>query len=155
MAAERGTFFYTCRQGASLGLAPMAAIEVTDLHRTYRSWKGLVRRRRTEVHALNGISCHVEQGELFGLLGPNGAGKTTTIKILTTLLLPSSGQARVLGVDVANDAKSVRQRIGCVFGGDRGLYDRLSARDNLGYFADVYRVPAREQSGRIRELLGL
>ena len=133
----------------------MAAIEVSELCRTYRSRKGVIRRRRTEVHALRGISFEVERGELFGLLGPNGAGKTTTIKILTTLLLPSSGTARVLGFDPAHQAGEVRRRIGHVFGGDRGLYDRLSALDNLRYFADLYRVPVREKRRRIAEMLEL
>jgi ABC-2 type transport system ATP-binding protein len=133
----------------------MPAIEVNELCRTYRSRKGVIRRRRTEVHALGGISFEVERGELFGLLGPNGAGKTTTIKILTTLLLPSSGTARVLGFDPANQAGEVRRRIGHVFGGDRGLYDRLSALDNLKYFADLYRVPVREKRRRIAEMLEL
>jgi ABC-2 type transport system ATP-binding protein len=131
------------------------AIEVQELHRTYRSSKGLVRRRRTEVRALGGISFEVERGELFGLLGPNGAGKTTTIKILTTLLLPSSGTARVLGFDPAREPGEIRRRIGHVFGGDRGLYDRLSALDNLKYFADLYRVPVRDKRRRIAELLEL
>jgi ABC-2 type transport system ATP-binding protein len=133
----------------------VAAIEVEALCRTYRSRTGIVRRRRAEVHALRGISFEVAEGELFGLLGPNGAGKTTTIKILTTLLLPSSGSARVLGFDPARDPGSVRQRIGHVFGGDRGLYDRLSALDNLRYFGDLYRVPVREKRQRIEELLEL
>jgi ABC-2 type transport system ATP-binding protein len=133
----------------------MAAIEVSELCRTYSSRKGVIRRRRTEVHALRGISFDVERGELFGLLGPNGAGKTTTIKILTTLLLPSSGSARVLGFDPAHQAGEVRRRIGHVFGGDRGLYDRLSALDNLRYFADLYRVPVREKRRRIAEMLEL
>jgi ABC-2 type transport system ATP-binding protein len=133
----------------------MAAIEVSELCRTYSSRKGVIRRRRTEVHALRGISFDVERGELFGLLGPNGAGKTTTIKILTTLLLPSSGSARVLGFDPAHQAGEVRRRIGHVFGGDRGLYDRLSALDNLRYFADLYRVPVREKRRRITEMLEL
>jgi ABC-2 type transport system ATP-binding protein len=133
----------------------VSAIEVIDLHRTYRPWKGLVRRRRAEVQALRGISFQVEKGELFGLLGPNGAGKTTTIKILATLLLPSSGSARVLGFDPATQPGEIRGRIGHVFGGDRGLYDRLSALDNLRYFADLYRVPVREKRARIETLLDL
>jgi ABC-2 type transport system ATP-binding protein len=133
----------------------VAAIEVTDLTRTYRSRVGIFRRRKTDVQALRGISFEVERGELFGLLGPNGAGKTTTIKILTTLLLPSSGTARVLGFDPANDPGEVRRRVGHVFGGDRGLYDRLSALDNLKYFADLYRVPLREKKLRIEYLLEL
>jgi ABC-2 type transport system ATP-binding protein len=133
----------------------VAAIEVEELCRTYRSRTGIFRRKRAEVHALNGISFDVERGELFGLLGPNGAGKTTTIKILTTLLLPTSGSARVLGFDPATDPGAIRRRIGHVFGGDRGLYDRLSALDNLRYFADLYRVPVREKRKRIAELLDL
>ncbi len=108
-----------------------------------------------QVDAVRGITFAIENGELFGLLGPNGAGKTTTIKVLTTLLLPSSGSAHVLGFNVASEAREVRSRIGYVFGGDRGLYDRLSGLDNLRYFADVYRVPAREQRPRIDELLEL
>src|SRR2546427_8371949 len=105
--------------------------------------------------ALAGIDLAIAPGELFGLLGPNGAGKTTTIKILTTLLLPTSGTASVLGFDVARQVKEVRRRIGFVFGGERGLYDRLSALDNLRYFADIYRVPPRAQRARIDELLEL
>jgi ABC-2 type transport system ATP-binding protein len=77
----------------------------------------------------------VHQGELFGLIGPNGAGKTTTIKILTTLLMPTSGTTKLLGVDVTRDAPWLRRRIGLMFGGERGLYCRLSAVDNLRYFA--------------------
>jgi ABC-2 type transport system ATP-binding protein len=144
-----------CVPDADVGSHVVPAIEVTDLTRTYRSRVGIFRRRKTDVQALRGISFEVERGELFGLLGPNGAGKTTTIKILTTLLLPSSGTARVLGFDPANEAGEVRRRVGHVFGGDRGLYDRLSALDNLKYFADLYRVPLREKKARIEYLLEL
>src|SRR5207248_8171345 len=97
------------------------------------------------VEAVRGVSFSVDRGELFGLLGPNGAGKTTTIKMLITLLLPTSGQARVLGHDVVDDAREVRKRIGYVFGGDRGLYERLSAYDNLRYFAELYGVSGSRQ----------
>ena len=131
----------------------MSAIEFDGVSRTFWARPGVFRRRSIEVRALTDVSFSVEPGELFGLLGPNGAGKTTSIKILTTLLLPTSGRARVLGFDPASEPQRVRPQIGYVFGGDRGLYDRLSARDNLSYFADVYRVPAREKSRRIDELL--
>ena len=133
----------------------MAVIEVEALTRVYRSRKGVIRRRTTVVEALQGVDFAIEKGELFGLLGPNGAGKTTTIKILTTLLLPSSGSARVAGFDPAREAREVRRRIGYVFGGDRGLYDRLNGLDNLRYFADLYRVPTAAKRRRIDELLEL
>jgi len=107
------------------------------------------------TEALRGISFSVERGELFGLLGPNGAGKTTTIKILATLLVPTGGSARVLGLDPVRQASVLRRSIGYVFGGDRGLYERLSALDNLRYFADLYRVPWSRRSRRIDELLEL
>jgi ABC-2 type transport system ATP-binding protein len=131
----------------------VSAIEFDGVSRTFWARPGVFRRRSIEVRALTDVSFSVEPGELFGLLGPNGAGKTTSIKILTTLLLPTSGRARVLGFDPASEPQRVRPQIGYVFGGDRGLYDRLSARDNLSYFADVYRVPAREKTRRIDELL--
>jgi ABC-2 type transport system ATP-binding protein len=131
----------------------MAVIEAVDLRRTYKTSTGTFRRRSLDVEAVRGVTFGVEEGELFGLLGPNGAGKTTTIKMLITLLIPTSGSASVLGFDVVKDAREVRKRIGYVFGGDRGLYDRLSGLDNLRYFAELYAVPAREQRPRIDELL--
>jgi ABC-2 type transport system ATP-binding protein len=133
----------------------VAAIEVSELRRTYRTTTGFLRRRRLEVEAVRGIDFAVEEGELFGLLGPNGAGKTTTIKMLVTLLIPTSGTALVLGRDVVKDSREVRKRIGYVFGGDRGAYERLSGLDNLRYFSELYGVPARVQKKRIPELLEL
>ena len=105
--------------------------------------------------AVDRLSLEISPGELFAFLGPNGAGKTTTIKMLITLLLPTSGSARVLGHDVVAEPREVRKRIGYVFGGDRGLYERLSGLDNLRYFAELYGVPPREQKARIGELLEL
>ena len=133
----------------------MAVIEARELVRTYRTTTGAFRRRAKEVEAVRGVSFDVGEGELFGLLGPNGAGKTTTIKMLITLLIPTSGTASVLGFDVVKSAREVRKRIGYVFGGDRGVYERLSGLDNLRYFAELYGVPAREQKRRIAELLDL
>src|SRR5215211_901535 len=124
-------------------------VEAVDLRRTYKTTTGTIRRRSLEVEAVQGVSFEIGEGELFGLLGPNGAGKTTTIKMLITLLIPTSGHASVLGFDVVKDAREVRKRIGYVFGGDRGLYDRLSGQDNLRYFAELYAVPPREQRARI------
>lgn len=128
---------------------------MVDLRRTYRTTTGTVRRRRLEIEAVRGISLRVEPGELFGLLGPNGAGKTTTIRILCTLLLPTSGEVSVLGLDVVAHPREVRRQIGYVFGGDRGLYDRLSALDNLRYFADLYALEPRLQRQRIEAVLEL
>jgi ABC-2 type transport system ATP-binding protein len=133
----------------------VAVIEARDLRRTYKTSTGTFRRRSLEVEAVRGVTFGVQQGELFGLLGPNGAGKTTTIKMLITLLIPTDGTASVLGFDVVKDAREVRKRIGYVFGGDRGLYDRLSGHDNLRYFAELYAVPPREQRPRIAELFEL
>src|SRR4249919_3852328 len=112
----------------------MAVVEARDLHRVYKTHTGTIRRRVKEIEAVRGVSFEVERGELFGLLGPNGAGKTTTIKMLITLLLPTGGHARVLGHDVVTETREIRRRVGYVFGGDKGLYERLSALDNLKYF---------------------
>ncbi|WP_327004482.1 ABC transporter ATP-binding protein [Dactylosporangium sp. NBC_01737] len=131
----------------------MAGIEVDRISRRYHSRTGVLWRQRQETEAVREVSFAVRQGELFGLLGPNGAGKTTIIKMLTTLLLPTSGSARVLGHDVVSATTEVRRRVGYVFGGDRGLYDRLSALDNLRYFAELYGVPARKQRRRIAQVL--
>jgi ABC-2 type transport system ATP-binding protein len=131
------------------------AIEAEGLRRVYRTRTGWLRPRRETVEAVRGVDLTIRRGELFGLLGPNGAGKTTTIKMLNTLLIPTAGTARICGYDVVRDTREVRRRIGYVFGGDRGLYDRLSGLDNLRYFAELYGVPAREQRQRIAELLEL
>ncbi|WP_329179999.1 ABC transporter ATP-binding protein [Streptomyces sp. NBC_01477] len=104
---------------------------------------------------MDGLSLRVERGEMLGLLGPNGAGKTSTAKILMTVLLPSSGSAGILGHDVVKDAQAVRRLTGVILGGDAGLYARLSARDNLLLFADLYGIPYREQKRRVPELLDM
>src|SRR4051812_9911391 len=140
---------------AAARVESMAVIEAIELRRTYRTTTGVIRRRPLEGEAVRGISFEVAEGRLFRLLGPNGAGKTTTIKMLITLLLPTSGHARVLGHDVVEDAREVRRRIGYVFGGDRGLYERLSAYDNLRYFAELYGVSGHRQRERIDEVLEL
>jgi ABC-2 type transport system ATP-binding protein len=97
----------------------------------------VIRRSFKEVVAIDDISFAVKEGELFGLLGPNGAGKTTTIKVLATLLIPTSGSASVQGYDIVKQAQQVRKKIGFIFGGERGLYWRLSGIDNLLYFGTL------------------
>src|SRR4030067_86015 len=132
-----------------------AAVDVRNLRRVYRTTVGVFRRRVKEVVAVEDISFSVEPGELFGLLGPNGAGKTTTVKMLTTLLIPTGGTARVLGRDVVREADSIRGLIGFIFGGERGLYWRLSGQDNLRYFASLYHVAPEVSRKRIPYLLDL
>ncbi len=131
------------------------AIEVQHLRRVYRTTTGIIRRKVKEVVAVDDISFDVRPGELFGLLGPNGAGKTTTVKMLTTLLIPTGGKASVLGYDVVKQSTALRTRIGFIFGGERGLYWRLSAVDNLRYFATLYQVEPEVAKKRIPYLLEL
>jgi ABC-2 type transport system ATP-binding protein len=131
------------------------AIDVNHLRRVFKTTIGVFRRKTKEVIAVDDISFSVQPGELFGLLGPNGAGKTTTVKMLTTLLIPTSGNATVLGKDVVRDAASIRSDIGFIFGGERGLYWRLSGIDNLRYFATLYHVDPSVAAQRIPYLLEL
>jgi ABC-2 type transport system ATP-binding protein len=133
----------------------MNAIEVSHLRRIFTSQIGVIRRTAKEVVAVDDVSFEVQEGEMFGLLGPNGAGKTTTIKMLTTLLIPTLGSATVKGFDVVADAKEVRKRIGFIFGGERGLYWRLSGIDNLRYFASLYNIDYEVTKKRIPALLDL
>lgn len=132
----------------------MIAIECKDLTRIYRS-AGRFRNSQKDVLALDRVSFEVLKGMLLGCIGPNGAGKTTTIKILTTILMPTSGEARVLGHDVVREADRIRRRIGFIFGGERGLYWRLTGRDNLRYFGALYGVDRKVLKSRMDELLEL
>ena len=131
------------------------AIEVSHLRRTFTSHIGVIKRTTREVVAVDDVSFEIQEGELFGLLGPNGAGKTTTTKMLTTLLIPTAGSASVKGFDVVTHADQVRRRIGFIFGGERGLYWRLSGIDNLRYFASLYNVDPDVTKKRIEYLLDL
>lgn len=129
------------------------AISVDKMCRSYHVKKSILSNKEKKVEALSSISIDVEQGELFGLIGPNGAGKTTLVKILSTLLLPSSGNASVLGLDVCKHEKEIRKRIGFMLGGERGLYWRLSGKNNLCYFADMYGISPRIAKSLIPHLL--
>ncbi len=129
------------------------AVVAEHLCKVFNVSKGVLRRTKTPVVAVKDVSFEIEHGELFGLVGPNGAGKTTTIKMLTTMLIPTSGKATVLGYDVQKDVTEIRKRIGIVLGGERGLYTRVNAIDNLRYFADLYGVPTNIRDRRIKELL--
>ncbi|MFI1885943.1 ABC transporter ATP-binding protein [Streptomyces jumonjinensis] len=136
-------------------------IEVTGLGRVFvkrgrkakRVKQGDPTAQDSRIVALGSVSLSVPEGETHGVLGPNGAGKTTLVKILSTMLLPTSGRALVAGHDVATEADQVRRRIGIVFGGDHGLYTRITARQNLAFWATMYRVDARVVKRRSQELL--
>lgn len=134
----------------------MGVVEVRDLTRVY--FTGKRRRSKEEVVALNGVDLEIAEGEVHGLLGPNGAGKTTLVKILSTVLLPTSGTASVLGFDVVEHTEEVRRRIGLVFGGERGLYLRLTPRRILRYWAALYKLPddiGAERTERLIDRVGL
>ena len=103
--------------------------------------------------AVDGVSFEVRPGEVFGLLGPNGAGKSTTIRILSTLIEPTSGTASICGHDVRTEPAAARACLGVVMAGERHLYWKLTGRENLEYFATLYHVPARSIPGRVRNLL--
>lgn len=128
------------------------AIETKDLGRVYKL-RGNKKENRKELIALQDVNLTVNKGELFGLLGPNGAGKTTLIKILTTLLSPTSGWAKVAGADVHTDPESVRPRINMVSGGESSGYGLLTVRENLWMFSQFYGVPSKEANERIEALL--
>lgn len=130
-------------------------INVSQVNRTYKTDVGFIKKNRKEVEALKGLSFSVNNGEIFGLLGPNGAGKTTMIKILTTMLTPSAGEVSVLGFNPVTEAKKLRPHINFILGGERNLYWRLSAYDNLAYFSDLYKIPRNRQKRSIQELLEL
>jgi ABC-2 type transport system ATP-binding protein len=107
------------------------------------------------VEALQGVSLNVAPGEIFGLLGPNGAGKTTLIKILTTLLLPTGGDAWLNGFHIEKDANKVRASVGCMLMGERGLYWKLTARENLMYFGALYHLTPEARVRRTNEIIHL
>jgi ABC-2 type transport system ATP-binding protein len=119
-------------------------------------WRALLHPvSRLTVPALCGISFEVRHGDILALVGANGAGKSTLLRILTTLLLPTRGQAQVCGFDVAREPAKVRLQIGYHTGADNCFYSRLSARENLNLFAGLNNLSHTEASRRIAELTDL
>jgi ABC-2 type transport system ATP-binding protein len=134
------------------------AIQTKDLGRIYKLRGPKRKDDPREIVALEGVNLEIESGELFGLLGPNGAGKTTLIKILCTLLLPTSGSALVDGLDIAREAQEVRRRISMVSGGETSGYGLLTVEENLWMFARFYgldNATARQRIGEMLEVVGL
>jgi ABC-2 type transport system ATP-binding protein len=126
-------------------------IECNNVIRKYTS-RTLTGQKRQTI-ALDDISFQVTKGIVFGLLGPNGAGKTTTIRVLSTLLIPDSGKALVAGFDVVKEASKVRRKISLILGGERGLYGRLTGKENLLYFAALNHLSPALTDRRINEVL--
>jgi ABC-2 type transport system ATP-binding protein len=134
------------------------AIETHDLTKRYpvmRGYRELLLHpfRKNEITALQNVNIQVKKGEMFGLLGPNGAGKTTLIKILCTLVLPTSGNVLVNGLEVTRNGKETRKSIGYVIGDERSFYWRLSGKQNLRFFAKLNNIPDSEAVQRIDGLL--
>jgi ABC-2 type transport system ATP-binding protein len=154
-AAESGAAQQAAAQQAA---APEdAIIRVEALSKVYvsRERRGLWRSRVREVTALRDVTLAIGRGELFGLLGPNGAGKTTLIKCLTTLLLPTSGTAWVNGHEIGRAENEVRASIGCMLMGERGLYWKLTGRENLDFFGALYHIPPPARRRKVDELIAL
>ncbi|HEX2884684.1 MAG TPA: ABC transporter ATP-binding protein [Candidatus Limnocylindria bacterium] len=136
------------------------AIEASGLTKDFEKgrrtfWQRLRREpdQRERFRAVDGVDLRVAEGEVFGLLGPNGAGKTTTMRMLATLLEPTAGRATVLGHDLVREARAIRRRLGAVLPGERSLYWKLTARENLEYFAALYHVPPGVTRDRIDRVL--
>ncbi len=130
------------------------SVETIDLGRVYKLRGGKKGEAKALV-ALDDVNLQIQRGELFGLLGPNGAGKTTLIKILTTLLAPTTGVARVAGFDVVREPHRIRPLINMVSGGESSGYGLLTVRENLWMFAQFYGISSKQANERIRELLDI
>jgi ABC-2 type transport system ATP-binding protein len=125
---------------------------------THHKRQGWFRRVKEEKVAVEDLHLQLPPGQITGLLGLNGAGKTTTIKILCTLLRPTSGQVRVDDLDLVRDAKAIRQRVNMIAGGERMVYWQLTGRENLWYFAQLYGVEPKglpQHIDRLLQLVGL
>lgn len=131
-------------------------IEIDQLTKYFQKRAGLKTLFRGEArslkNAVDGVTLQIGEGEVFGLLGPNGAGKTTLIKMLCTLLIPSSGRASVGGYDVMREGKRVREKIGLVASDERSFYWRLTGRQNLRFFAALHQLFGEEAERRIEGL---
>ncbi len=131
------------------------AVETFDLNRTFKVRKNKKNEKNNLTIALKDVNIKINQSELFGVLGPNGAGKTTLIKILSTLLSPTSGNALVDGIDVVKHPEEVRKRINMVTGGEHSGYGILTVRETLWMFSQFYGISKKVALERIDEMLEL
>ncbi len=138
-------------------MSSIGTVRIENLAKTYitKQRKGIFKSEKREVEALKGVSFSVKPGEIFGFLGPNGAGKTTLIKIITTLLLPTAGGAWINGYHIDKEANKVRASVGCMLMGERGLYWKLTARENLLYFGALYHLSSEARARRTQEIIDL
>lgn len=120
-------------------------IEINEVTKRFKD-------KKTSITALKHVKFTVEKGQVVGLLGENGAGKTTLLRTIATLLTPTEGNVKVADYDTQKNPEEVKKRIGVLFGGETGLYDRLTARENLEYFAALYGLSKHETKVRIDEL---
>jgi len=131
----------------------MHLVEVRDLKKVYDVRYGVS--KTDSITAVSGLSFEIDSGEVFGLLGPNGAGKSSTIKMISTLITPTSGDAIVDGSSVTQAPEKVRAKIGVMLAGERNMYWKLTARENLQYFSTLYHLDPRKSKERIESLLNL
>ena len=136
--------------------SPLVSVHaLTKRFRVRRSWSDVRRHpfARALQTSVDRVTFDVRAGEFFGLLGPNGAGKTTLLKVLATFILPDEGEVRIDGYDVVRDPELVRTRVAPVIANERSLYWRLTAKENLELFAQLWHVPAREIPKRVKDTL--
>lgn len=132
-------------------------IEVRDLCKTYvmKESKGFFKSKKKYLKAVDSLNLNIKKGEITGLLGINGAGKTTTVKMLSTLLEPTEGQIIYDGIDINKNQKNIKGNVNMIAGGERMIYWRLTARENLRYFGSMYGLHGKELKNRINYLLNI
>src|SRR5690625_1893613 len=120
-------------------------IELIHVTKTFKD-------RKKIVHAVRDVSCTIKQGEVIGLLGENGAGKTTLLRMISTILEPTSGDIFIDDQHINRHSIKLKRNIGVLFGSETGLYDRLTARENLEYFAKLYNIGKHDTKVQIEKL---
>jgi ABC-2 type transport system ATP-binding protein len=132
----------------------MNSVVIESVHKIFRPtgffWFGAA---RAETHALKGISLSAAPGEVLALLGPNGSGKSTSLKLISTMLLPDRGRVLIGGADTRDQSQAVRRQVGFALASERSFFPRLTARENLDFFAALEDVPRRERAHRVDRVL--
>ena len=130
-------------------------IDIDQLTKVFPPQRSLVGRGQQSKLAVDNVTLQVKEGEIFGLIGPNGAGKTTLIRMLSTMVLPTSGSAHVGGFDVTRDERAIRDLVGVVSSNERSFYWRLTGRENLRFFSTLYQIPEQQAGPWRDELLSI